>query len=257
MIRTLSLFIISCAFASAAFAVPSVKTSDDIRFEIQSASLSTSNSVKYISLDFVLSNESDTRKINFDERFDYILSDEFGNRYRPLSKPGNYAEPIGERPSNFPSIYPGESCKKSLFFEAPVAKADRLRLEITGPMSGINEPLAIEFPAPKPAPEGPSVIDIVSPENGTVVTAGEMFPLNVKVNSDELPFKIIIVAFARTLEDPEPSQSNTYNITVPDNTPEGPSSISIIGYWTDPKGKKQVLSENIVIHVNPGPPASL
>jgi hypothetical protein len=256
MIRTLSLFLISCAFASAAFAVPSVKTTDDIRFEIQAAALGTSNKTKYISLDFVLSNESDTRKVAFDERFDYILSDEFDNHYRRLPKPGSYPDPLEEKPSNFPSIYPGESCTKILFFEAPVAKAERLSLEIKGPLDGATNSLAIDFPAPRPAPEGPSVIEITSPENGTVVTATEMFPLNVKVNSDELPFKIIIVAFAKTLEDPAPSQNNTYNITIPAETPEGPSSISIIGYWTDPNGRKQVLSENIIIYVNPAPPAS-
>ena len=257
MIRTLILFIASCAFVSAAFAVPSVKTPDDIRFEIQVASLGISNGTKYIGIDFVLTNESDTKKINFDERFDYALSDEFGNRYRPLPKPGSYPEIVEKAPSNFPSIYPGESCTKALFFEAPVAKATQLKLEITGPLDGTNEPLAIEFPAPRPDPEGPSVIDIASPENGTVVTAGETFPLNVNVNSDELPFKVIIVAFAKTLEDAGPSQNNTYNITIPANTPKGPSSISVIGYWTDPHGSKQILSKNIIISVNPGPPASL
>jgi len=256
MIRTLILFLVSCAFASAAFAVPSVKTPDDIRFEIQVASLGLSNGTKYIGIDFVLSNESDVKKINFDQRFDYSLSDEFGNRYRPVPKPGSHPEVVERLPSNFPSIYPGESCRKALFFEAPLAKAERLKLEITGPLDGIDEPLVIEFPAPRPDPEGPSVINIASPENGTVVMAGEMFPLNVKVNSDEMPFKVIIVAFAKTLEDPEPSQNNTYNITVPNNTPEGPSSISVIGYWTDPRGTKQILSKNIVIYVNPAPPKS-
>ena len=256
MIRTISLFLLFCVLAPSAFAVPSVRTEDGIRFEIQAASLGTWNSKKYVGLDFVLSNESETRKVNFDERFDYSLSDEFGNYYRPLPKPGSYPEVTEKTPANFPSIYPGESCTKALFFEAPIPKATILKLEINGPIAGIPTPLEIEFPAPRPDPEGPSVIQIASPDNGTVVTTGETFPLNVKVNSDELPFKVIIVAFARTLEDQQPSQNNTYNITIPDNTSEGPSSISVIGYWTDPNGKKQILSENIVIHVNPGPPAS-
>jgi hypothetical protein len=257
MIRTLSLFLISFAFVSSAFAVPSVKTPDDIRFEIQAATLGTSNNVKYISLDFVLSNESDAKKIDFDERFKYKLSDEFKNQYRPLSKPTNYIEPVTQKPSNFPSIYPGESCAKVLFFETPVLKAEHLKLEITGPAEIIASPLILEFPTPRGLPEGPSVIEITSPENGALMTTGEVFALNVQVNSTELPFKVIIVAFGKTLENAEPSPNNTYNIKIPANTPEGPSNISVIGYWTDPNGKKQVLSKNVVIHVKPGPPASL
>jgi hypothetical protein len=257
MIRTFILLLISCAFASVAFAIPSVKTADGIRFEIRSASLGHSNKQKSVVLEFVLSNESDTKKIDFDQRFDYILSDEFGNRYRSLPKPLNYKDPIESIPSNFPSIYPGETCTKILFFEAPITKAAHLKLGIKGPIDGIPTPLEIEFPAPRPDPSGPSVIEITMPTDGAVITAGEMFDLNVRVNADELPFKIIVVAFGSTLENPEPSQDNSYNITIPVNTPEGPSSISVIGYWTDAHGSKQILSKNIVIYVNLGPPASL
>jgi hypothetical protein len=258
MIRTLILFLTSFVFVSAAFAAASVKTPDNIRFEIQGTSLGGSNSIKYILIDFVLSNESDTKKINFDHRFDFILSDEFGNRYRTLPRPENYNSHLEKVPFNFPSIYPGEGCAKALFFEAPIAKATRLKLEIRGPFEGTEDPLELEFPAPGAGPEGPSMIEIASPENGDVMIASAVFSLHVRVNSNELPFKIIIVAFGKTLEDGEPSKDNTYNVTIPGDTPQGPASISVIGYWTDPKnGSQQMISENIIIHVNPGPPASL
>ena len=223
---------------------------------MRGASLGDSNRVKHVVIDFVLSNESDTKKIDFDQRFDYSLSDEFGNHYRPLQRPVAYKEPLERNPPNFPSIYPGESCAKVLFFEAPVEKATSLKLEIKGPIDGIPTPLIIEFPAPRPDPSGPSMIEIASPDDGAVITAGDVFQLNVKVNADELPFKIIVVAFSETLEDPGPSQNNSYNITVPAKAPEGPSSISVIGYWTDPRGSKQILSKNIGIYVKPGPSAT-
>ncbi len=257
MIRTLvSLFILSC-FTFPAFAGPSVKTPEGIDFEVQKSALGESQGVKFIVVHFTLTNESDTKKIEFDQRFNYALSDEFGNHYRTLPRPGNYPQPIEKTPSNFPSIYPGESCSKILFFEVPVAKSSTLKLEVNGPGEVLLGPVAIEFPAPRLEILKPAMVEITSPENGEVVSAGDVFQLTVNINTPARPFKLVVVAFGKTMEDSNPLDENNYNINIPVTTPEGQASISVIGYWTDPKNNtQQVLSQNIVIYVNPGPRTS-
>jgi hypothetical protein len=257
MIRTITLLILSCFIASVAFAASSVKTPDGINFNIRNAALGESGNLKYVVIDLLLTNESDTKKIDSIEKYQYILSDEFGNSYRALQRPAAYKDLAEKMPASFPSMYPGEFSAKVLFFEAPVAKSRRLKFEIKGAVDNAPLPLLVEFQTPVPDPKGPSAVEIASPEDGTVITAGSVFPLNVNVNSDDLPFKIIVVAFSKTLENDAPAESNTYNITIPADTIEGPSSISVIGYWTDPvSGKKKILSKDVVIYVTPGQPAS-
>jgi hypothetical protein len=255
MIRTLVLFFIFCALVSSAWAFPSVRTLDSVKFEVQGSALTESNGVKYIAIDLVLTNENDTKKIDFDQKIEYTLSDEFDNHYRALPKPGSYQSSVQKTPSNFPSIYPGESCGRTLFFEAPVAKAVKLRLSIKPSVGEMPGSLDIEFPAVAQDPVAPSAIEIVSPENGDVLRAGDTFSLHTKVNASELPYKMIIIAFEETLQDATPSQEDTYNITIPADAPKGQASISVIGYWTDPKtGSQKILSEDVVVYVNPGPP---
>ena len=101
-------------------------------------------------------------------------------------------------------------------------------------------------------------IEIVSPENGAVVLPGETITLNVKADRRKLPTKIIIVAFGAITDDKMPGNDNDYTVNIPADAPEGMANISVIGHWINPNGKikKQVVSRNVVIYVNPGPPAS-
>ncbi len=261
MIRTFFLFLLSCALTSSALAGPSVKTPDGIKLEVQTSSLNESQRLKYILVDLLLTNENDTKKISFDQKFEYILSDEFDNHYRILPKPGNYNDPVERKPSNFPSIYPKESYAHVLFFEAPVTKAEKLKLEIKSSIPGLEGPFKIDFSLQSPEPvaaTGPAKVEIRFPENGDVFLTGDIMPLDINIHSGELPSKIIIVAFGSTLQDSKPAEENIYDIVIPAEAPTGQTSISVIAHWIKPRNSvQQILSKDVVIYVNPGQPASL
>ena len=251
MIRTLFLILTSFFMTTTAFTAPSAKTADGLSFTVKDAALGGTDAVRYISVDLAIYNETDTQKIDFEEALNGALADEFNNHYRAVTKPSDYKGMEESKPPRFPSLYPGESYGKTLFFEAPVVKAKTLKLDVRSPVKGMPDPVKIEFTAPRNYPPVTSIIEIAEPEDGAVVMAGDVFRLSVETNADKVPQNILIVAFGKTLEDKAPSEKNDYDIVIPGETPVGESSISVIAHWTDPRsGHKEILSRNVIIYVN-------
>jgi hypothetical protein len=263
MLRKIFLLLLSFTLSSSVFAgSPATTTKDGLNFEIASASINTIGREKYLVIEFRFNNQTGTRKIDLDTGFQYALADNFNNRYRPLPKPRDYTKQLEHLPANFPSVYPGESCSTTLFFEAPVSQAATLQLLVTAPSMGITNPLPVSFsitpinPAATVADQSAPWVKITSPESGAVVERGVVFPLEIKLAPEHLPKKLIVIAFGQTFEDKTPTENNTYNIAVPENTPFGQASINVIGRWGNPPDD-QVASKDIVVYVKGEPTLTL
>ncbi len=263
MLRKITSFIIFIGLTSSVFAATSATTTKDgLNFEISSAAINSINKTKYLVIEFRFNNQTGTRKIDIDSGFQYALADNFNNRYRPLPKPKDYTKQLERLPPNFPSVYPGESCSTTLFFEAPVTQAQSLDLLVTAPGIGITTPLSVHFsiipinPASQTGQPTPWM-QIASPENGAVMERGTTFPLRISLKTGQLPNKLIVIAFGHTFEDPTPTEDNTYNIAIPEDAPIGQTSVNVIGHWADPLNNDQITSKDIVLYVKGAPPLTL
>lgn len=220
-------------------------------FDVQSVSIGDWEGKRYLVLFFRFMNKTPSRKVDLDRAFQYALSDNLGNHYRQLPVPKDYTKPLDELSPSFPSVYPGDACATTLFFEAPVPKAASLKLDVLADSIGLHTPVGLEFSLGRYADDGDNnAIDIASPGNGDVFAPGEMFPLHVRIRSAAAPHKIIVVAFGRTFEDAAPVVDNTYTISIPPGCPVGESGISVIGKWDTPNVSGQVASKNIVVQVH-------
>ncbi|GEM_PF-5496081 len=220
-------------------------------FDVQSVSIGDWEGKRYLVIFFRFTNKTPSRKVDLDRAFQYTLSDNLGNHYRQLPVPKDYTKPLDELSPNFPSVYPGDACATTLFFEAPVPKAASLKLDVLADIIGLHTPVGLEFSLGRYADDGDNnAIDIASPGNGDVFAPGDMFPLHVRIRSAAAPHKIIVVAFGRTFEDAAPGVDNTYTITIPSGCPAGESGISVIGKWDTPNISGQVASKNIVVQVH-------
>jgi len=174
-------------------------------FDVQSVSIGDWEGKRYLVIFFRFTNKTPSRKVDLDRAFQYTLSDNLGNHYRQLPVPKDYTKPLDELSPNFPSVYPGDACATTLFFEAPVPKAASLKLDVLADIIGLHTPVGLEFSLGRYADDGDNnAIDIASPGNGDVFAPGDMFPLHVRIRSAAAPHKIIVVAFGRTFEDAAP-----------------------------------------------------
>ncbi len=260
MLQKIILLLILICFSCPVFAAPSATTTKDgLNFEVASTAINTIGATKYLVIEFKFNNQTGSRKIDLDSGFQYALADNFNNRYRPLPKPADYTKQLEQLPKNFPSVYPGESCITTLFFEAPVPNASTLELLVTAPSLGINTPVSVHFsispfnPTAQTEHSDNQWIEIISPENGSVIEKGTVFPLKIKLKAGQLPNKLIVLAFDHTFEDLSPSEENVYNIATPENTAVGQASISVIGLWNTPPNN-QVAAKDIIIYVKGEPP---
>jgi hypothetical protein len=241
-----------CVITCPVFAASSVKTPDGFVLELSSPSVIVINKLKYFVFDLKFSNQSESKKVDFDRGVGYELSDEFGNLYRSLRKPDQYFAVADKLPPGFPAVYPSESCSATLFFEAPVAQTSLFKLKMSAPFFGAGAAtVAFELPHPVLLPEQVSAwIDIAMPEDGAVFRVGDSFPLKVVINAKSLPKRLVIIAFNKTLDDAAPALDNEYTVKVPEGFTASQASVSVIGYWPS-VGDGQVAAKNVIVHIQP------
>ncbi len=224
----------------------------------------------FLGIRYVFRNLAETRKLDLTNPFIFQLKDEFGNHYRRLSKPENYAE-IRILPRNFPSVYPQEEMEEVVFFEPPVERSRFLTLSIGAQNIGLKEEVSLFIPSDKikgvaesvndaarsekdtlPDPEKSveplryAPIRIVSPANGSQVVPGQRILVEVKVEDDVLkPEAILVIIPSYVLEDT--SVSGNYDLTVPKDQP-GDFSLVVIAKWRQ-GGSEELTSDAIILNV--------
>ncbi|MFH0752969.1 MAG: hypothetical protein V2A70_00205 [Candidatus Omnitrophota bacterium] len=259
MLKKIVFLFVSAVFISFAFDAFASTSRNGFLFEIVNV-VNHDAGAEYIAVEFRFFNQTGMAIVDGKNVFQYSLTDNFNNRYRPIQKPDNYTKELEDLPPNYPTLYPGESCTKTIFFETPVAEITSLELLIAAPALNIISPVSIPFSinsydfADNSEPIG-SWISIQSPENGAVLQRGAIFPLNIRLNPDQLPNELIISLFGQTFEDNAPSENNTYNIAIPRNTPVGLNSINVIGRWGGviPYKDNSIASKNIVVFIEGKP----
>lgn len=202
--------------------------------------------LSYIAISYAITNGTGSKKIDLDGKTLYALFDEFGNRYRPMRKPGDFKSSVLTVSKNFPSLYPGEQYGETLFFEAPIAKAKELKLSIEFETFHPSRPIELTFsrdakdpsPAERPRQEQPvktglSEISIAAPQPGIVWDQGQSARVEVHVSGAQIPKKIIMIALDNTFPDPSPTNDNTYDLNVPFDQPPGEYILNVIAQWPD------------------------
>ena len=217
--------------------------------------------IEMIAVTYELFNHNPTRKINFNEGLRFRLLDEFNNEYRQLGRPMDYDRPVRFAPAHFPSIYPDETFKETIFFEAPIKRSRTLTLLADKKNDYRNLPMEIPIPVDKimvydnktqqfAVSDRFPGIKIVIPSNNTPVQPNEIINMHVLVHGVKAPDSLVVVAFNTTFEDYHPGKNNVYDLRIPADQTSGPLSVSIIGRWVGPEGQDDlVLSDNIVLNV--------
>ncbi|MBF0485126.1 MAG: hypothetical protein HQL16_01300 [Candidatus Omnitrophica bacterium] len=227
------------------------------------------DSLTFIAISYRFINSNENRKLDLKENFRFSLSDEFGNQYRQLKKPDEYARPVLFVSKNFPSIYPGETYGETLFFEAPIDQASVLKLGVEASAIGNSQPVELKIflkglrrldtkkkitkplplPESKSLAEGPLGIKIAFPEQGHIFNPGDLIHLKVLVSGPNIPKRIIVDALEHTLEDNVPARENVYDIVIPSNQASGQISLSVIGQWPEEPTDLKVASDSILVNI--------
>ena len=219
---------------------------------------------------YVFQNLTETRKLDLTSPFIFQLKDEFGNQYRQLSKPENYAE-IRALPKNFPSVYPNEEMEEVIFFEPPIERSRFLTLSINAQniglkgdvsliisldkIKGISQSINDSTRSEKNAlsalgkpiePLHYSPIKIVTPTSGVNVSPGDRITVEVKIEDETLrPDALMLIIPDYVLEDP--NVQGTYDLIVP-KTQTGDFPLVVIAKWR--KGDSEELtSDSILLNV--------
>ena len=240
-------------------------------FSIQSAVIVKPPDVQqpFLGIRYAFRNLAETRKIDLASPFIFQLKDEFGNQYRQLPEPENYAE-IRILPKNFPSVYPQEEMEETVFFEPPVEQSRFLTLLIGAQNIGLKDEVSLFISSDKIKGIAESVSDatrsgqdasgqerheaplkyarirIVSPANGSKVVPGQRISVEVKVEDEALkPESIMVVIPSYVLEDT--SVSGKYDLIVPKDQP-GDFSLVVIAKWRQ-GGSEELTSDSILLNV--------
>ena len=217
--------------------------------------------VEMIAVTYQLNNNSSNKKINFRDNFRFHLMDEFDNEYVELDKPLDYTRPVRFAPSRFPSIYPQEVFKETVFFEAPIKESRTLKLLVKRGKNDASPTVEIPVPVDKimvydnkrkqlAASQQYPGLRIVIPSSETPVKPGELVHMHVLVHGVKGPDSVVVVALDTTFEDLNPGKNNVYDLNIPENQAPGPLSASVIGRWVGKDGQEDlVLSDSVVINV--------
>ena len=237
-------------FLSFVFCMPSLSSADPVtinglQFSAGNPRVSKGeNGLPQLSVDFRLLNTTDTRKLDLQKEFSFVLTDEFGNRYqiRHQSVQESYQS------LSAVSIYPKEAFARTLNFELPIEKAAKVALNIDGNPVGIAQPIVLDLP-PIPKEEMHAGIKITSPEKDAVFDREALVHLIVVPSSAVVPDKIIIDALDHTFEDASPRINNIYDLNIAKDFPTGMTTVSVIAQWTLPSGEKVTASDTIALYI--------
>ncbi|MBF0387309.1 MAG: hypothetical protein HQL20_05575 [Candidatus Omnitrophica bacterium] len=216
--------------------------------------------IPYVAISFAMDNKNTTKKIDLGWKIECKLFDEFGNRYRAMKRPDDYQASLLSISKNFPSLYPGEQYKETVFFEAPIKDARTMKLVVASADLKLSRPVELVFatdtiqPMPvellavkkevvsdvkpagaitvPPAAESAEIM-ITSPEQGVVWDQGQSARVQIELPSGPMPRNIIVIGFDNTFNDVSPARNNVYDINVPADQPPGEYLVNIIAHWPD------------------------
>jgi len=225
----------------------------------------------YIAISYSIKNENNARKLDLGGKIDYKLVDDLGNKYHGLRKPEDFKNSTLKISKDFPAFYPGDVYAETLFFEAPVVAARKLKLVIAMPDARLGRPVEVPFdidnriaslpepeqvvspvvppvspqivpsdPVPSPVLTG-APVQILSPLPGTLWERGQVARLQVAVTGG-VPRQILVLALGNTFEDRAPAAVNVYDINVPLDQKTGKSLINVIAEWPDGKVSSATVS---------------
>lgn len=228
--------------------------------------------VEYIAITYQLANNNPTKKINMDSSFQFHLLDEFENQYRKMAKPDSYEEPILFADKHFPSIYPNENFKETIFFEAPIDTATRLTLLIKANPLGEGKIAKLILPVreqsspeseitihsddvpssdaavPVIANNEPRWVRIIYPSTGHLINRGEATQIHVETSGN--PTNIIVATMGTSFYDAHPQRKNVYDVRVPFGYYTGALSVNVIAEWDGvDKSDPYVVSDSIFLDV--------
>jgi len=236
---------------------------------VQKETSSDGAKIDYIAITYQVNNKNPHKKINMDSSFQFHLLDEFENQYRKIPKPDEYDEPVLFTDKHYPSIYPGETLKETIFFEAPIASSTRLTLLIKATPLGEGKIVKLILPVgqnttlldqemdalQKTVPVIPVVtqmqprwVKIVYPTNGTWINRGEATQVHVEISGK--PDHVIVATLGTSYYDHSPQEKNVYDVRVPFGYYTGPLSINVIAQWDDANADEPiVVSDSIFMDV--------
>lgn len=222
-----------------------------IKFKVHNIqpALHSDNKPPSLTLDLIIYNATETRKIDITRNLNILLLDEFGNQYHCLTT--NNFDKINDA-NSIQSLYPQQSYISHLAFEMPIAQAVKFILKLNSNLSGREDGTIVEIPFNMPQNDNTISISIKSPDNGSTVETGTLVHLSVAIMSNRLPDGIIINAFDYTYEDSSPTMNNIYDLNIPtDKRIIGTQSISVIAKWKENPGNNiETASDSILLHVH-------
>lgn len=231
--------------------------------------------IDYIAITYQLLNANPNKKINLDKSFQFHLLDEFENQYLKIPKPDSYDQPIMVTDKHFPSVYPNETFKETVFFEAPISTSKRLTFLIKASPLGeakvakliipVEKSLTVAIPEVQNQLKAQGIevpvqtdsivgtsrasrsVSIVFPATWTPINRGDPTQLHVSVSGN--PDLIIVAALGTTFQDKNPQSENVYDLRIPFGYHTGPMNISVIAQWENGLEEPFILSDSIFMEV--------
>lgn len=235
------------------------KTVEGLTFEwlsaaiIQSAASSADTAV--LAVTYQLTNNSETKKLDLgDKPFIYRLTDEHGNNYEQQPVPAGFVKPYVTQGPNYPSFYPGEVYRETVFFERPVERSRALLFHLDAADADLNA--ALEFR--REDIEGVKTKDaeyvweeglrILKPSDGQVAPQGSTVLIEVMVDESVPLERLLLVGFDQTYTDEHPAARNLYELNIPDHFPPGNTNISVVASFEDEDANK-IYSDSVMFEV--------
>ena len=188
-----------------------------------------------------LSNKTKIKKFKLDKTYEFFLQDEYGNEYRQITTPFDYDFPIYYPNTHYPSLYPGESYRMTIFFEPPIRSSKILTLlvkEVASDVTGTMSPVSVFLPTLKikniktirqEVKHTPTYDDlsfyVINPREK--YNPGDIVKVRVHFSKNILkPDRVFIITANHNLEDKD--QIYKYDIRIPEKTQSGEFSIVVL-----------------------------
>ena len=195
-----------------------------------------------IAITYEITNASTTRKFTLEQNRKLRLTDEFGNVYRQAKAPkGVVTLPIPDKDVDLISLYPNEKYTATVFFEAPIPVAKKLKLSCAASDLGLTKPVDLFIditnrsalmPIGMKDNHHPTLaVRIVDPPGGTILNQGDVVHVRIMAEGDKPPHKIIVIALNTYYEDKTPAFENVYDLNIPIEQPAGNYLINVIAEW--------------------------
>ncbi len=228
----------------------SLPESETVNFKLQ-------QKVPMLAVTIDLINKSSSKKLDLTQKMQYELNDEFGNAYDQLKIPMEYTDPVIFPNKNYPSLYPNEKFRQTIFFEAPIKSSQNLNLSILAKNLGMEEEILLPLPEEvigaiteyynSEKTFSDNDLLVLTPQPGTKVYTGEVVNIEVKIKEGlQSPQSVYIISQDYTLEDERLIYK--YKLKIPADQVLGPFTVLVIAKWNT-KPEKTLLSKTILLEV--------